>query len=132
MNNKEIKERIRKNLITKAVEDGWKYLAVKIEDKGYKVEGTAEGMNDKNFEKFMYKLFVVAIIGLVVLVVFSETTLAQVNVDVQRVEKEVLEQKKKIDSLEMKIDEMTSLDHIKEISLEYGLSYHSENIRTIE
>lgn len=85
-----------------------------------------------DFEKFMYKLFVVAIIGLVVLVVFSETTLAQVNVDVQRVEKEVLEQKKKIDSLEMKIDEMTSLDHIKEISLEYGLSYHSENIRTIE
>lgn len=84
------------------------------------------------FERFMYKLFIVVIIGLVVLVVFSETTLAQVNVDVQRVEKEVLEQKKKIDSLEMKIDEMTSLDHIKEISLEYGLSYHSENIRTIE
>ena len=84
------------------------------------------------FERFMYKLFIVVIIGLVVLVVFSETTLAQVNVDVQRIEKEVLEQKKKIDSLEMKIDEMTSLDHIKEISLEYGLSYHSENIRTIE
>ena len=31
----------------------------------------------------------------------------------------------------MKIDEMTSLDNIKEISESYVLSYHSENIKTI-
>lgn len=84
------------------------------------------------FERFMYKLCIVVIIALIVGVVCSQTTLAQVNVDVQKAEKEVSLQKKKIESLEMKIDEMTSLDHIKEISLEYGLSYHSENIRTIE
>ena len=32
----------------------------------------------------------------------------------------------------MKIDEMTSLDKIEEISREYGLVYHSENIKTID
>lgn len=84
-----------------------------------------------NFESFLYKICIIIVIALIVGIVCSETTLAQVNVDVQRQEKEVAMNKKKLESLEMKIDEMTSLDRIKEISLEYGLEYHSENIRTI-
>ena len=84
------------------------------------------------FERFMYKLCIVVIIALIVGIVCSETSMAQVNVDVQRQEKEVDIEKKKIASLEMKMDEITSLDRIKEISLEYGLEYHSENIRTIK
>lgn len=84
------------------------------------------------FERFMYKLCVVVIIGLIIGLVCSETTLAQVNVDVQKQEKELEIQKKKIESLKMKIDEMTSLDRIKKISAEYGLAYYSENIKTIE
>lgn len=84
------------------------------------------------FERFMYKLCILAIVGLIVLIVCSETSLAQVNVEVQKMEKEVEQQRKRIESLEMKIDEMTSLENIKEISAEYGLEYHSENIKTIE
>ncbi len=83
-------------------------------------------------ERFMYKLFIVMIIFLIVAIVFSETKIAQINIEVQRLEKEVVEQKKVNDSLEMKIDEMTSLDNINEISQEFGLSYNSDNIRTIE
>jgi len=85
-----------------------------------------------SFEEFMYKLCIIIIIALIVGIVCSETTLAQVNVEVQKQENEVEVQKKKIESLKMKIDEMTSLDRIKEISIEYGLSYISENIKTIE
>ena len=84
------------------------------------------------FERFMYKLCIVLIIALIVGIVCSETSLAQVNVEVQKMEKEVEQQKKKIESLEMKIDEMTSLDNIKEVSAEYGLTYRSENIKTID
>ena len=65
-------------------------------------------------------------------IVCSETSLAQVNVEVQKLDKEVLSQKKKIESLEMKIDEMTSLENIKAVSEEYGLIYRSENIKTVE
>lgn len=83
-------------------------------------------------ERFMYKLCIVVIILLVVSIVFSETTIAQTNIEVQKLEKEVEEQQKVNDSLKMKIDEMTSLDHINEISREYGLTYNSENIKTIE
>lgn len=88
--------------------------------------------NTINIENLLYRLCIIITIALIVGLVCSETTLAQVNLDVQRKEKEVLVQKKRLESLEMKIDEMTSLDRIKEISEEYGLSYHSQNIRTIE
>lgn len=83
-------------------------------------------------ERFMYKLCIVIIVLLILLIVFSETTLAQINIEVQKLEKEVENQQKINDSLEMKIDEMTSLDNINEISEKYGLFYNSDNIKTIE
>lgn len=84
------------------------------------------------FERLMYKIFIVVIVGLIIGIVCSETSLAQVNVEVQKMDKAVEQQKKKIESLEMKIDKMTSLENIKEVSAEYGLTYHSENIKTID
>ena len=85
-----------------------------------------------NFEKIMYKLCILIIICLIVGIVCSETSLAQTNVEIQKLQQEVEKQKKRNESLNMKIDEMTSLDNIKEVSEKYGLSYHSENIKTIE
>lgn len=85
-----------------------------------------------DFEWKVYKACIFITILLVVLVVCSETSLAQVNVEVQRVEEDVLRVARALDSLEMKIDEMTSLDRIKEVSLEYGLSYNADNVKTIK
>ena len=85
-----------------------------------------------SLERFIYKLFTVIIILLIVGIVCSETSLAQMNLDIQKQESEVEKQRKRIESLNMKIDEMTSLDNIKEISERYGLTYHSENIKTIK
>ena len=85
-----------------------------------------------NAERVMYRLFGIVIILLIVGIVCGQTTLAQINLEVQKLNKEVNEQKNKNESLEMKIDEMTSLDRIKEISVKYGLSYNSDNIKTIK
>ena len=85
-----------------------------------------------SFERLMYKLCIIIIIGLIVGIVCSETSLAQTNVEIQKLERDVEKQKKVNESLNMKIDEMTSLDNIKEISEKYGLAYHSENIKTID
>ena len=84
------------------------------------------------FERIMYKLCIVIIIALSVGIVCSETSLAQTNVEIQKLERDVEKQKKRNESLNMKIDEMTSLDNIKEVSEQYGLSYRSENIKTID
>ena len=80
----------------------------------------------------MYRLCIVVIVLLVVGIVCGKTSLAQINLEVQKLNKDVSDQRNKNDSLEMKIDEMTSLDRIKEISGKYGLSYNSENIKTIK
>ena len=85
-----------------------------------------------SFERFMYKLCILIIVALIVGIVCCETSLAQTNVEIQKLERKVEKQQKVNESLNMKIDEMTSLDNIKEVSEQYGLAYHSENIKTIE
>ena len=85
-----------------------------------------------NFERFMYKLCIVVIVLLIVGIVCGQTSLAQINLEVQKLSKEVDAQRNFNESLEMKIDEMTSLDRIKKVSEEYGLKYNSDNIKTIK
>lgn len=85
-----------------------------------------------SFERFMYKLCIGVIILLIVGIVCGQTSLAQINLEVQKLSKEVDNQRKFNGSLEMKIDEMTSLDRIKQVSEKYGLSYNSDNIMTIK
>ena len=83
-------------------------------------------------ERVMYKFFIFLIISLIVLIVCTENTIAKKNIEVQNKSREVEEQKKVNESLKMKIDEMTSLENIKEISEQYGLYYNSDNIKTVE
>jgi cell division protein FtsL len=85
-----------------------------------------------NLEGFMIKIGVLVTVLLIIGIVCGQTSLAQINLDVQKLNKEVNNQKNTNKSLEMKIDEMTSLDRIKEISEEFGLSYNSDNIKTIK
>lgn len=85
-----------------------------------------------SFERVMYKLCVAVIILLIVGIVCGQTSLAQVNLEVQKLTKEVEKERNVNESLEMKIDEMTSLDRIKQVSQEYGLAYNSDNIKTIK
>ncbi len=85
-----------------------------------------------SFERTTYKLCILVIVLLLLGIVLGKTKLAQINLEVQKLTKEVDNQKNKNESLEMKIDEMTSLDRIKKISEENGLKYNSDNIKTIK
>ena len=64
--------------------------------------------------------------------VCCQTSLAQINLEVQKLTEDVDDVRNTNESLEMKIDEMTSLDRIKQVSEEYGLAYNSDNIKTIK
>ena len=85
-----------------------------------------------SFERFMYKLCIVVIVFLIIGIVCGQASLAQINLEVQKLSKEVGAQRNFHESLEMKIDEMTSLDRIKKVSEEYGLKYDSDNVKTIK
>ena len=90
--------------------------------------------NKKKFtklERFLYKSCLCITIVLVVGIVFGQTTLSKMNLEVQKLSIKVQNQEDTNQSLTMKINEMASLENIQNISDNMGLAYNNENIKTI-
>jgi len=83
-------------------------------------------------ERFLYKSFVCLTILLVIGIVFGQTSLAKINLEVQKLKEEVETKEEENQSLVMKINEMASLENIQNVSNDMGLAYNNENIMTIE
>lgn len=83
-------------------------------------------------EKFLYNTGIFICVVLVVATVFTQTALAKLNLEVQKLQQEVEEQEDINTSIQMKINELASLENIQNVSNSEGLSYISENIKTIE
>ena len=88
--------------------------------------------NKKGFEKKLNRVFMCLSLLLIMGILFGQITLSQMNLEVQRLEKDVQSKKDQNQSLVMKINEMASLDNIQSISRNLGLAYNNENIKTIE
>ena len=84
------------------------------------------------FEKLIYTFTFILLLAAPFGVVFFQATLSKVNIDVERTKKEIKTQEKKNESLEMKINELASLDKIIEVAEEQGLSYNNDNIKSVE
>ena len=84
------------------------------------------------FERLLYSLAVFLLVISPLAVVFSQATLSKVNYDVEKLRNEVNTEKKKNESLSMKISELASLDKIKEVAESEGLSYNDNNIKMID
>ena len=84
------------------------------------------------FEKLIYTFTFILLLASPFGVVFFQATLSKVNIDVERTKKEIKTQEKKNESLEMKINELASLDKIIEVAEEQGLSYNNDNIKSVE
>lgn len=83
------------------------------------------------FEKFLYVTTIVLLLISPMAIVFTKATLSKVNYDVEKMKETINTQKKKNESLAMKINELASLDKIKDIVKTEGLSYNKDNIKTI-
>lgn len=88
--------------------------------------------NKKGFEKKLNRVFMCLSLLLIMGILFGQITLSQMNLEVQRLEKDVQSKKDQNQSLVMKINEMASLDNIQNVSEEAGLAYNNDNIRTID
>lgn len=64
-------------------------------------------------------------------VIFSQATLSKINYEVEKTKKNIEKQEKTNESLTMKIDELASLDKIREVATEQGLAYDNDSIKTI-
>lgn len=83
------------------------------------------------FERLLYTFTLVLLVLAPFGIVFSQATLSKINFDVEKVRKEISTQEKKNESLAMKVNELASLDNIKSVAIEQGLSYNNSNIKSI-
>ncbi len=84
------------------------------------------------FERLIYVFTALLLFAAPFGVVFFQATLSKVNIDVEKCKKEIKIQEKKNESLEMKINELASLDKIIEVAHEQGLSYNNDNIKSVD
>lgn len=84
------------------------------------------------FEKVLYVFALILLLAAPISIVFTKSALSEVNYKVEKMKKEIANKEKTNEGLEMKINELVSLDNIKDIIKTEGLSYNNDNIKNIE
>ena len=84
------------------------------------------------FEKFLYFIAIVLVILSPLVVVFFKSTMSKMNYDAQKIKKQIAAQEKENESLQMKINELASLENIQKVIKDKGLEYNNDNIKNID
>ena len=84
------------------------------------------------FEKILYVFALVLLLIAPISIVFTKSALSEINFKVEKMKKEIASREKINEGLEMKINELVSLDNIKDVIKTEGLSYNNDNIKNIE
>lgn len=84
------------------------------------------------FEKLLYVFTILLLIVSPMVIVFTKSTLSEINYKVEKLKKSISTQERTNESLEMKINELASLENIQEIIKSEGLTYNNENIKNID
>lgn len=87
--------------------------------------------NNNKSEKRLYRFFIIITIFLVIGIIYSRATLSKINLEIQELSSIIKEENDDNQSLAMKINEMVSLDKIRQVSNEMGLSYNNKNIKSV-
>ena len=93
--------------------------------------------NKKNISKLVKFQRKFTIIGAIVLFAiwgvsfFAKNSLSSLNIEVERLSREVKTQKETNQSLTMKINELASLENINTVASQSGLAYNNGNIRIV-
>ena len=82
-------------------------------------------------EKTLVVLTVLLILGNIFGTSFSMALLSKTNIEVESMRRKIDKQALLNQSLEMKINELASLDNVETVATTYGLEYNNSNIRTI-
>ena len=82
----------------------------------------------EKFNRFIIILAIMFILTSPFLIVLSQASLSKINLELENKKIELNKQKKKNDSLEMKIDELASLKEMKQVAIDKGLKYNNSNI----
>jgi cell division protein FtsL len=84
------------------------------------------------FEKILYVFAITLLLIAPISIVFTKSALSEINFKVEKMKKEIANKEKTNEGLEMKINELVSLDNIKNVIKAEGLSYNNDNIKNID
>lgn len=84
---------------------------------------------NNKLEKFMYKCFFTTTIFLVLGIIYSRAMMGKIYLEIQELSDTIKDESDVNQSLTMKINEMVSLEKIREVSNELGLKYNNNNIK---
>ena len=84
------------------------------------------------FEKVLYVFAITLLLMAPISIVFTKSALSEINFKVEKMKKLVQNQEKTNESLEMKINELVSLDNIKSVIKAEGLTYNNDSIKNID
>jgi len=82
-------------------------------------------------ERMLIKFCFVVVLLFPVVSVLSKASLSNMNLEVEKLKKQINVQKNSNESLTMKVNELKSLANIDVIAESEGLSYNSDNIKVI-
>ena len=82
-------------------------------------------------EKLMYLLLAFLILAIPISNVLTQALLSESNIEVSKLQNKIEKQEKTNESLNMQINELASLENIKALADELGLSYNNNNIKNI-
>lgn len=84
------------------------------------------------FEKILYLITIILLILSPLVIVFLKSTLSKMNYDVEKLKKSISIQEKENEGLQMKINELASLENIQKVIKDQGLKYNNDNIKNID
>ena len=84
------------------------------------------------FEKVLYFIAIMLLILAPLVIVFLKSTLSKMNYDVEKIKKKIDIQEKENESIQMKINELASLENIQKVIKEKGLEYNNDNIKNVD
>ena len=84
-----------------------------------------------HFEKFLYTITILLICVSPLIIVFEKSTLSKMNYEVEKIKDKITTQEKENESLQMKINELASLENIQKVIQDEGLFYDNDSIKNI-
>lgn len=84
------------------------------------------------FEKIMLTLTFTTTMFVFFSVLFFKAQLSSINIEVEKLKKDVTKQEKVNESLTMKVNELISLENMQLVAAEEGLEYNNNNVIVIQ
>lgn len=79
-------------------------------------------------ERMIYVLGSMCLVGVLIVKIFCGASISNLQLNIEKINYEINNENKKIESLSMKVSELTSFENVKGVVKDMGLSYNNENI----